>query len=174
MPRIYKSWNKGNQNNKKSRIKRRSNKKSLRKRWAKSLEGKSPLPRAGSPRKQTYTQLKSEYKIEPGLPVGPEKIFPNAPSIDFRDTLRNWLIHETDYTLIKLIKDDMVRILVNYKGIFQINDEHILEDSLHGNNYKDKLFTDSELDNYMKLFKTTKTTKTTKEGIRKLSESVFQ
>ena len=147
--------------NKTTRINRRTNKNSLRKKWANSLKGKSPLPKARSPRKKSpmeisndYEELKGILKIKTGWP---DKIFPNAPSADSMSKLRDSLIFVKDKKVIKLIKDDMVRILVNYKGISRINQKMHLDDYLHGQNYKgEKLFSKDEITNYMKLFKMTK------------------
>jgi len=149
--------------------KNKSKKKTQRKLWAKSLAGVSPLPKAGPPKTKTYTQLKTEHKISS---VVPTKIFPNAPSWEFMDTLRNLLILEIKWKLSneKLIKDDMVRILVNHKKLLNIVNDSILEDNLYGKDYKGgKIFTDKEIDTYFKLFKRN----ITRNEIMTLSKSVF-
>jgi hypothetical protein len=160
-PSTKSAYNKKMNNKTVKRMINRTNKNSLRKQWANSLKGKSPLPKARSPRKKSpmeisndYEELKDILKIKTGWP---DKIFPNAPSADSMSKLRELLKFVKDEKMIKLIKDDMVRILVNYKGISRINQKMHLDDYLHGQNYKGKrLFSKDEIANYMKLFKMTK------------------
>jgi hypothetical protein len=161
-----------------TRINRRTKKKSLRKRWANTLKRKSPLPKAGSPRKQRpmdiYTKLKEDENI--GITTIPNKIFPEAPPIDDLSKLRQILIKKTESpAVIKLIQDDMVRILINARVIrTNINTVEHLDDYLHGdishgtNSKVEMLFTEAEIENYIPLFQTTKA------KIPKESESVFR
>jgi len=172
------AYNKTMKNNKKIRTNRRTSKKSLRKQWANSLKGKTPLKRATSPRKQKpmdrYTKLKEDETI--GITTIPNKIFTEAPPIDDLSKLRQILINKTESpAVIKLIKDDMVRILVN-APVIRTNistveqlDDYLHGDILHGTNSKvERLFTEAEIENYLTLFQMI-----TKKDIRELSKSVF-
>jgi hypothetical protein len=157
-------------NNKTSRIKRRTKKNSLRKRWANTLKGKSPLPKAGSPRKQRpmdrYTELKKDENI--GITTIPNKIFTEAPPIDDLSKLRQILINKTESpAVIKLIQDDMVRIILNNRIPLRIRSIENFSEKLH-EGYNDYLFTEDDETKYYKLFQTTKA------KIQKESESVFQ
>jgi hypothetical protein len=158
------------------RIERRTskNRTSQRKQWANSLKGKMVLPKARSPMKKSPMEISNDYeelkyirKIKTGLP---NKIFPNAPSVDSMSKLRELLKFVKDKKVIKLIKDDMVRILVNSPVIrTDISTVEQLDDYLHGTNSKvERLFTDAEIENYLTLFQMT-----TKKDIQKESKSVF-